>query len=262
MGPGSQPRPRAQSFWTAHEPHDSVALVIQLYHVTQRFPNGIEALRDVTVRLHEGEFVFVSGRSGAGKSTMLSLITGAQRPSEGQIIVAGRNLGTMKASQLPFFRRGIGLIWQDFRLLPDRTVRENVALALEVLGLGARNVRSRVDQVLELVGMARYADSLPKWLSGGEQQRVAIARALVNEPSIILADEPTGNLDPELAYEIMQMLRDVQSRGTTVVVATHNPTLLEQFNERVVLLNKGFLIEDEGGDALLDDGGLDLAEEL
>ena len=222
--------------------------MIQLYHVTMRYPIGIEALREVNLRLHEGEFVFVAGRSGAGKTTLMRLIGAELVPTSGQILVAGRNLGVLRRSQVPFFRRGIGVVWQDFRLLPDRTVAGNVALPLEVLGLSRRKIALRVQQVLELVAMDAYAEARPQWLSGGEQQRVAIARALVNEPSIILADEPTGNLDPELAHEIIHMLRDVQSRGTTVVVATHNTALLELFNERVVLLNKGFVIEDEGGD--------------
>ena len=222
--------------------------MIQLYHVTMQYPSGIEALREVNLRLHEGEFVFVAGRSGAGKSTLMKLMGAELVPTSGQILVAGRNLGVLRRSQVPYFRRGLGIVWQDFRLLPDRTVTENVALPLEVLGLSRRKISVRVAQVLELVGMEQYAGARALWLSGGEQQRVAIARALVNEPSIILADEPTGNLDPDLAYEIVQMLRDVQSRGTTVVVATHNTALLELFNERVVLLNKGFVIEDEGGE--------------
>ncbi len=230
--------------------------VIQFYHVTKRYRSGIEALRDVTVRLHEGEFVFVSGRSGAGKSTLLNLMTAQDTDFDGQIIVAGRNLGVIKPSQLPYFRRNIGRLWQDFRLLPDRTAAENVAMALEVSGATGAAAKARVEQVLELVGMTRHADSKPMWLTGGEQQRVALARALVNEPAIIVADEPTGNLDPELGHEIIQMLKDIQSRGTTVVVATHDRSLLEAFPERVVLLNKGFIIEDAGGDPILGDGPL------
>ncbi|MCA9516317.1 MAG: cell division ATP-binding protein FtsE [Myxococcales bacterium] len=217
-----------------------------MYHVSQRYQNGIEALRDVSLRVAEGEFVFVSGRSGAGKSTLLRLIAGDERPTEGQIIVTGRNLSVIRRAQLPYFRRSIGRLWQDFQLLPDRTVAENTALPLEVLGLPRHSVKARVEQVLDLVGMQAYADSYPRWLSGGEQQKVAIARALVNEPTVLLADEPTGNLDGDLAYEIIQMLRDIRGRGTTVVVATHDRALLEIFKERVVLLNQGFVIEDEG----------------
>jgi len=219
--------------------------VIQLHRVTKRYPGGIEALRDVTLQVAEGEFAFIAGRSGAGKSTLIRLMAGEESVSEGQIVVAGRNLGVIRRGQLPYFRRNIGRLWQDFRLLDDASVRDNVALPLEVLGLDARRVRRRVDQVLELVAMTRYAESRPRWLSGGEQQKVAIARALVNEPSIILADEPTGDLDADLAYEVVQMLRDIRSRGTTVVVATHDRSLLELFPERVILMNQGFVIEDE-----------------
>lgn len=220
--------------------------MIQLYHASQRYQNGIEALRDVSLRVHEGEFVFIAGRSGAGKSTLLRLIAGDEPPTEGQIIVTGRNLSVIRPAQLPYFRRNIGRLWQDFQLLADRTIAENTALPLEVLGLPRDSIRARVEQVLELVGMSAYADSYPRWLSGGEQQKVAIARALVNEPSILIADEPTGNLDGDLACEIIQMLRDIRGRGTTVVVATHDRALLELFKERVVLLNQGFVIEDDG----------------
>ncbi|MFO0745657.1 MAG: ATP-binding cassette domain-containing protein [Myxococcota bacterium] len=220
--------------------------MIQLYHITKRFPNGIEALRDVSVRIHEGELAFVSGRSGAGKTTFTRLVTAHLAATEGQILVAGRNLATLKASQLPFFRRGIGTLWQDVRLLPDRSVRANVALPLEVVGVNAKKVRQRVDQVLEMVGLERLADAQPAWLSGLEQQKAGIARAIVNEPALIVADEPTGNLDPESAVAVVQMLRDLKSRGTTVVIATHDRNLLQRFSERVVLLNKGFLIEDAG----------------
>lgn len=218
--------------------------MIQLFNVTKRYPNGIEALRDVSVRIHEGEFVFLSGPSGAGKTTFTRLVTVMEPVSEGHIVVAGRNLSVLKASSLPYLRRNIGVVWQDFKLLASRTVFDNVAIALEILGLPRRQIQRRVDQVLDMVGLERYARSMPHWLSGGEQQRVAIARALVNDPAILVADEPTGNLDPDLSVEIMQMLLDVQRRGTTVVVATHDRSLMDRFGKRVVLLNKGFLIED------------------
>ncbi len=218
--------------------------VIQLYHVTKRYPNGIEALRDVTLHIHEGEFVFLSGPSGAGKTTFIKLLMAMERASEGQILVAGRNLAVLKRSSIPFLRRNIGVVWQDFKLLAHRNVFDNIAVSLEVLGLPRKSIKRRVDQVLDMVGLERYARSMPSWLSGGEQQRVAIARALVNEPAILLADEPTGNLDPDLSLEIMQMLLDVQARGTTVIVATHDRGLMDRFGQRVVLLNKGFLIED------------------
>ncbi len=225
--------------------------MIQLYHVTKRYPNGIEALRDMTLSVGEGEFVFLSGPSGAGKTTFIKLLMALERPSEGQILVNGRNLAVLKRSSIPYLRRSMGVVWQDFKLLPHRTVFDNIALALEVQGFAARDVKRRVNQVLEMVNLERYARSFPTWLSGGEQQRVAIARAIVNEPPILLADEPTGNLDPELSIEILRMLVDIHATGTTVVVATHDRSLMERFGERVVLLNKGFLIEDGAPDEVL-----------
>jgi cell division transport system ATP-binding protein len=226
------------------EPMLASAAVIQLYHVTKRYANGIEALRDVSVQIHEGEFVFLSGPSGAGKSTFIKLIMLLERASEGQVLVAGRNLDVLRRSSVPYLRRNIGVVWQDFKLLPHRDVFDNVAISLEILGMPRKQIRRRVERVLDMVGLERYARSLPHWLSGGEQQRVAIARALVNTPAILLADEPTGNLDPDLSVDIMQMLLDVQQRGTTVVVATHDRALMDRFGKRVILLNKGFLIED------------------
>ena len=225
-------------------PHDSFRAVIQMYHVTKRYPNGIEALRDVTVRVHEGEFVFLSGPSGAGKSTFINLLMRTEDVNEGQVLVAGRNLGVLRRSSIPYLRRNMGVVWQDFKLLGNRNVFDNVAVPLEILGLPQTQVRRRVEQALEMVGLERYTRSMPHWLSGGEKQRVAIARALVNTPPIVIADEPTGNLDPDLSVEIMQMLVDIQQQGTTVIVATHDRALMDRFGKRVILLNKGFLIED------------------
>lgn len=220
--------------------------MIQIYRLTMRFPSGIEALRDVSLRVHEGELVFLSGRSGAGKTTLFDLVTAELRPTEGQILVAGRNLATLKTAQVPFLRRGIGRLWEDIRLLPDRSVHNNISVSLEISGVDARQARRRVDQVLELVGMEKHAASYPSWLSSAEQQRVALARAIVHEPSLVLADEPTGHLDPDAAHAILQMLRDLKSRGTTVVIATRDARLPARFEERVIVLNKGFLIEDDG----------------
>lgn len=218
--------------------------MIQVHRLTVRFESGLEALRDVSLRVHEGELVFVSGRSGAGKSTLLSVFAAERRPSSGQVVVAGRNLSVMKAAQVPYLRRNIGRLWQDVRLVPELSVRENVALPLEVIGMDKAQKARRVDQVLDLVGMARHQDHEPRWLSSLEQQRVALARAIVHEPSLLLADEPTGNLDPEGGREIVQMLRDLRRGGLTVLIATRDPNLAVGSEERVVLLNKGFLIED------------------
>jgi len=222
--------------------------VIQLHRVTVRFPSGIEALREVSVRVHEGELAFVSGRTGAGKTTLVRLITAHLAPTDGQVVVAGRDLAQVRPSQLPFFRRGLGLLWQDVRLLSDRSVRANVALPLEVVGVEPRKIRQRVAQVLEMVGLERLADAHPSWLSALEKQKAGIARAIVNEPALIVADEPTGDLDPESAVAVIQMLRDLRARGTTVLVATHDRQILQRFGERVILLNKGFLIEDTAAD--------------
>lgn len=211
-----------------------------------RFPSGIEALRDISTRVQEGEFVFLSGRSGSGKSTLLKLIVAELQPTEGQLLVAGRNLTVIKPGQIPWLRRLIGRLWQNPGLLQDRSVRDNVALPLEILGLDRRQIAQRVTQALETVGMDRHGDALPSWLSGLEQQRVAIARAIIHEPSLLLADEPTGNLDPDAAREVIQVLRSLHRRGMTVLVATHDRNLTAEFQERVVLLNKGFLIEDDG----------------
>ena len=202
--------------------------MIQLYHVYKRYPNGVEALNDVNLRIHEGEFVFLSGPSGAGKTTLIKVLLCYERPTSGQVLVKGRNLGVLKAASVPYLRRNIGVVWQDFKLLNSRSVFDNVAISLEILGLRPREISRRVEQILEVVGLERYASAKPQLLSGGEQQRVAIARALVNEPAILLADEPTGNLDPDLSLEIMNLLLDLQQKGTPVMVATHDRFLLER----------------------------------
>ena len=221
--------------------------MIQFYHVTKEYPNGVQALKDVTFHLHEGEFTFLSGASGAGKSTLIRLILSTERISDGQILVAGRNIQKPRKASIPYLRRNIGVVFQDFKLLQRRTVFDNIAIALEIIGLPRREIVSRVLQMLELVQLERYRNELPQSMSGGEQQRVAIARALVNEPAILLADEPTGNLDPELSVEIMNLLQDVQRKGTTVLVATHDRSLIQRYSQRVMVLDQGELIRDEGG---------------
>ncbi len=235
--------------------------MIQLYHVYKRYPNGVEALNDVNLRIHEGEFVFLSGPSGAGKTTLIKVLLCYERPTSGQVLVKGRNLGVLRASSVPYLRRNIGVVWQDFKLLNTRSVFDNVAISLEILGLRPREISRRVEQILEVVGLERYAGAKPQMLSGGEQQRVAIARALVNEPAILLADEPTGNLDPDLSVEIMNLLLDLQQKGTTVMVATHDRFLLERYSRRTILLNRGFLVEDGEtmGDSMLDEDDEEMA---
>lgn len=228
--------------------------MIQLYHVNMRYPNGVDALHDINLRVREGEFVYLCGPSGAGKSTLIKLILAYEQATSGQVLVAGRNVQVLKASSIPYLRRNIGVVWQDFKLLNRRTVFDNVAISLEILGLRPREINRRVHQILEVVGLDRYATTMPLMLSGGEQQRVAIARALVNEPTLLLADEPTGNLDPDLSVEIMNLLLDLQQKGTTVMVATHDRSLLERYSQRRILLNRGHLIEDglSSGGTMLD----------
>jgi cell division transport system ATP-binding protein len=218
--------------------------VIKLFHVKKAYPGDAPVLDDITVRVEKGEFVWLTGPSGAGKSTLLKLLFCAELPSSGQIIVGGRNIGRIAQSAVPYLRRNIGVVFQDFKLLDNRTVLENVGYALEVLGASDWDIRDRSLKRLEQVGLKHKALSLPRRLSGGEQQRVAIARALVNEPTILLADEPTGNLDPGLTASILQLLFDANARGTTVIVATHDRTLLTRYHKRTIALDKGRLVSD------------------
>ncbi|MEM6532438.1 MAG: cell division ATP-binding protein FtsE [Myxococcota bacterium] len=213
--------------------------MIQLFHVYKSYGQASPALVDINLEVEKGDFVFLAGGSGAGKSTLLKLIFAAERPSRGQLLINGRNIARLPRRAVPHLRRNIGVVFQDFKLLPRRTVEENVAVALEVLGAPKRTIRSRVYQVLKQVGLAHKLHQLPPQLSGGEQQRVAIARALVNEPQILLADEPTGNLDSERAAEIVSLLEQANSRGTTLLVATHDRELLEKSGRRVLNLNQG-----------------------
>jgi cell division transport system ATP-binding protein len=205
---------------------------------------GSYALRDVTIEFARGEFVFLTGPSGAGKTTLLKLVFAAERPSEGQIVVLGRNAPRLGPAAIPPLRRRIGVVFQDFKLLPRRTVAENVALALDVVGMPRREKRARVFSVLKQLGLQHRRYHHPLSLSGGEQQRVAIARALVNQPDILLADEPTGNLDPDLTLEIMDLIASAATRGTTVIVATHELEIVEHYGKRAVRLEGGRLSED------------------
>ena len=218
--------------------------MIRLYHVTKTYRKEAAALQDVTLQIHPRQFCFITGPSGAGKSTLLKLIIREERPTSGQLLVNGRNLDTLTSRQLPYFRRRLGVVFQDFRLIPERTVYENVALLMTLQGVPVKERKRRAFEALRWVGLQNRLEAFPEELSGGEQQRVAIARALVNRPVILLADEPTGNLDPELAHEIMRLFQEVNASGTTVVVATHDKGLITTFGGRVILLDRGRLVDD------------------
>ena len=222
--------------------------MIQLFHVTKEYPGDGPALQDVSLEIDKGEFVFLTGASGAGKSTLLKLIFCEEPATTGQLLLFGKNVAKIASAAVPFVRRNIGVVFQDFKLLARRTVAENVALPLEVRAVPEREIRKKVKALLRSVGLEHRADKFPPSLSGGEQQRVAVARALVGDPALLLADEPTGNLDPERTLEVMDLLYAANARGTTVVVATHDRTLLERYNKRVVVLERGRLVSD--GDSI------------
>lgn len=221
--------------------------MIQMFHVYKAYGNDPPTLQDINLNIDKGEFVFLTGPSGAGKSTLLKLIFCAEQATKGQILVGGRNIARLRDSGVPYLRRNIGVVFQDFKLLPRRTVADNVAFTLDVLGVPRSESRPKVMAMLKRVGLEHKADSFPPRLSGGEQQRVVIARALVNDPTILLADEPTGNLDPALTIEIMDLLCDVNVRGTTVVVATHDASLLSRYEKRTIRLERGEVVSDEHG---------------
>jgi len=218
--------------------------LLSLQGVTKRYPGGIEALRQVSFDVEEGEFLFLAGPSGAGKTTLLRLLVRLEEATEGDILVFGRSLRRIREASVPYLRRNVGFVFQDFRLLGDRTVRDNVALGLHILGLSRREVRSRVDAALVDLQLEPLAESLPSMLSGGEQQRVAIARALVMHPPLLLADEPTGNLDWDLSNETVRLLARLNRRGTTVIMATHDRFLLREWPYRTLWLHRGSLVED------------------
>ena len=218
--------------------------MIKLEHVSKSYSAGIPALNDVNLEIEDGEFVFIVGDSGSGKSTMIKLLLKELEPTAGTITVNGKNLGRIRRRQIPKFRRNIGVVFQDFRLLKDRNVYENIAFAQKVVGESTRNIKKKVPSFLSMVGLAAKYRSYPKELSGGEQQRVAIARALINEPSILLADEPTGNLDPKNSLEVMQILEQVNQRGITILVSTHDQAMVNYFRKRVITLDHGQIIRD------------------
>ena len=217
--------------------------MIETHHLSKLYSRGLYALQDLSLTIEKGEFVFLTGPSGAGKSTFLRLLLMQERPSEGDIFVNGYNLATLKRGEVQEYRRGIGFVFQDFKLIPTRTVLENISFVPEVLGVPAAQQRRRAFQVLKWVGLQHRMSAYPRDLSGGEQQRIAIARALVNDPALLLADEPTGNLDPDLSLEIMNLLREVNAGGTTVVVATHDRELIRLVGRRTITLDQGRIVE-------------------
>ncbi len=222
--------------------------MIRLEHVSKTYEAGVVAITDVSLHIRPGEFVFIVGASGSGKSTIIKLLLKELAPTHGKIVVDGKDLSRISHKQIPMFRRNLGVVFQNFRLLPDRNVYDNVSFAMHVVEASKRDIKKRVPLTLSLVGLAAKYRSLPKQLSGGEQQRVAIARALVNEPKILLADEPTGNLDNNNAWEIMKLLADINSRGTTVVVVTHNMEIVRAMGKRVITIKKGVVVSDDDGD--------------
>jgi len=217
--------------------------MIQIFNTAKKYGANV-ALADISLRIRKGDFVFVTGPSGAGKTTLLRLIFGAEKATEGQILINGINLNRITGSRLDLLRRHIGFVFQDFKLLPRRTVSQNVSLALEVTGERSAVIRKKTHQILRAVGLAQKEQAYPLQLSGGEQQRVAIARAIINDPLILLADEPTGNLDPDITRDIMVLFRSINFKGTTVLIATHSKELLQDTDQRIILLNKGRVISE------------------
>lgn len=227
------------------ETKKKVLPIIAMDHISKQYSTGVEALCDVSIRIHKGEFVFVVGKSGSGKSTFIKLLLKELNPTEGRIFVGGRQVTNLKRKQVSLYRRKIGVVFQDFRLLKNKTVFENVAFAQEIIGMTKRDIARNVPIMLEMVGLKGKEKMYPHELSGGEQQRVAIARALINQPTILLADEPTGNLDPKTAWDIMMLLEEVNKMGTTVVVVTHNNDVVDVMQKRVINLEDGVLVRDE-----------------
>jgi len=219
--------------------------MIHLERVSVEYPNGVHALKEITLSICKGEFTFLVGATGSGKSTLLRLLYREILPTEGTVIVDGQDVGALKPAAVPFLRRKLGIVFQDFKLLPQKNVWENLAFALRVIGVTHKEIRRRITEVLELVGLTHRCDSFPHQMSGGEQQRAAIARALVNHPTVLIADEPTGNLDPDTSWEIMQLLEQINTRGTTVVVATHDSQIVDRMKKRVVQLEAGVVVRDQ-----------------
>ncbi|MBP1752275.1 MAG: ftsE [Geobacteraceae bacterium] len=221
--------------------------MIELHNVSLSYQRDAAALSNINLKIEKGEFVFLTGVSGAGKSTLLKLLYGGLNPSRGQVLIDGQNITRLSSSQIPFVRRKVGVVFQDFKLLPGRTVLENVALTLEVLGWGKRDIGKKVYHILKQMGLEHKINTTPLRLSGGEQQRVALARALVNDPKIVLADEPTGNLDENSKESVLNILKEANIKGSTVVIASHDKRLTENSHRRMIVLDKGRIVEDSNG---------------
>jgi cell division transport system ATP-binding protein len=236
MPPAASERPQAR---------EAAPTIIDFRGVSKRYPSGDRGLDGATFSIARGEFVFLVGATGSGKSTMIRLLIKEVEPSEGKIFVAGHDLNEIRRKRIPFYRRNIGVVFQDFKLLPSRTVYDNVAYALQVTGGSRREIRDKVPDILRLTGLSTKLHNYPDQLSGGEQQRVSIARAFVNHPSLLLADEPTGNLDPETSIDIMRLLYRINRTGTTVLVATHDQAMVDKMRRRVIELEEGKIVRDE-----------------
>ncbi len=223
--------------------------MISVQNVTKIYENGSKAVQNVSLEIEKGEFVFIVGSSGSGKSTLMKMLLKEVEPTAGKIVIDNTDITQIQRNEIPYLRRKIGVVFQDFRLLPSKTVYENVAFAMQVVEATPREIRRNVPAVISMVGLSKKAKAYPNQLSGGEQQRVALARAIINKPPILLADEPTGNLDPDTAWEIMNLLHDINARGTTVVIATHAKEIVDAMKRRVVTLKKGSMLRDikEGG---------------
>jgi cell division transport system ATP-binding protein len=219
--------------------------VVEFKEVTKEYPNGTLAIDNISLCINKGEFAFFVGPSGSGKSTLLKLIMKEEDPTEGEVFVNGYEVSSLKRKEVPFLRRSMGVVFQDFRLLSNKTVYENVGFAMQIVEALPKEIRRQVPMALALVGLSKKANVYPGELSGGEQQRVALARALVNNPALLIADEPTGNLDPETSWEIMRLLTEVNLRGTTVIVATHEKTIVNTMKKRVIAIDKGQIVRDQ-----------------
>lgn len=219
--------------------------MVELKNIIKTYPNGTMALKGIHLKIEKGEFVFFVGPSGSGKSTLVKLLLKEEDATEGEVFVNGYDVTLMSKYEVPYLRRSLGVVFQDFRLLPNKTVYENVAFAMLIAEALPKEIRRQVPMALALVGLSRKANVFPNQLSGGEQQRVALARALVNNPALLIADEPTGNLDPETSWDIMKLLSEVNQRGTTVIVATHEKSIVDEMKKRVVAINKGLIVRDQ-----------------